>query len=140
MTKTKAVTCLCGSCHATYDPAQILWTALCHCESCRRATGAPVVGWFGVANGAWAWAGAPPQHFESTQGRLRYFCGTCGSPMGFQSTRWPGEFHFLAATMESPQDYTPHLHCWTGEHLGWLQIDDDLPRYHASAPGNADEI
>jgi len=131
---TPKTRCLCGATRAKFDAHQILWSALCHCESCRRAAGAPVVGWFGVANGAWSWAGAPPSEFESSPGVVRRFCTTCGSPVAFSSERWPGETHFPAASLENPEDFDAQLHCWTQDQMDWLKIEDALPNYAQSAP------
>ncbi len=131
---TDQTRCLCGATRATFDPSQVLWTTLCHCESCRRATSAPVVGWFGVANGAWAWAGAPPGEYESSPNTFRNFCTTCGSPMAFRSDRWPGETHFPAVTLENSETYVPQSHCFNDERVPWLTTKDDLPKYAQSAP------
>ena len=54
--------------------------------------------------------------------------------MSFESTRWPGELHLYAASLDDPEAYTPELHCHHDEHLSWLKTSDDLPRYGASAP------
>lgn len=129
---TPTVHCHCGATRAEFHPTAINWQGLCHCGDCRRSTGAPVVGWFGVANGSWAWAGAPPQDYISSPGVTRHFCGTCGTSMGFYSTRWPDEIHFLGATLENPEDFKPTFHVYRGEHLPWLNINDSLKTFNHS--------
>lgn len=129
----KSNRCLCGSTKVDYDATKLNWQGLCHCDSCRRTSGAPVVGWFGVANGAWAWAGAPPAVHHSSQDVTRYFCKTCGSPMAYASDRWPGEIHFTAATMDRPEEFDPQSHFYCDEHLGWLKISDSLEKFPQTA-------
>lgn len=124
--------CLCGAVRYTLSgPPK--WTALCHCESCRRAASAPVVAWMGFEPSQVTWEGERA-FYRSSDIAKRGFCAECGSPMSFESTRWPGEVHLYAASLDDPSEYTPQLHCHHDEHLAWLPIKDDLPRYAASAP------
>lgn len=124
--------CLCGAVRYVLSvPPK--WTALCHCDSCRRATSAPVVGWMGFPTDSVTWDG-PRTTYKSSAHARRSFCPTCGSQMSFESTRWPGELHLYAVSLDDPTLYVPQLHCYTDEHLGWLEISDDLPRH----PGSAD--
>lgn len=111
--------CLCGATRYAFDPAAVRWQGLCHCETCRRATGAPVVGWLGVRDGGWSWQGQAPGRYASSPGVTRCFCTTCGTPMSYASTRWPDETHFLAATLSDPADYHPTAEFFTAERLEW---------------------
>lgn len=123
--------CLCGAVRyqLTSSPK---WTALCHCESCRRAASAPVVAWMGFRPDDVHWSGTR-QSYRSSAHASRSFCPTCGSPMSFESARWPGEIHLYGASLDTPEAYAPQLHCYTDEHLGWLKIVDDLPQFSGSA-------
>lgn len=123
--------CLCGSVRY-HLMAQPKWTALCHCDSCRRACSAPVVAWMGFAPEDVVWSGAR-SFYNSSAIATRGFCTTCGTQMSFESTRWPGELHLYAASLEDPTQYVPQLHCHTGEALEWLHMVDDLPRHERSA-------
>ena len=120
--------CLCGATRYAFDPAAIQFQAICHCASCRRAAGAPFVGWIGVTDGAWTWTGTPPATFASSPGVTRTFCATCGTPLTYASTRWPGETHFSAATLSDPTAFRPTLHVNHDEALPWAAGDDTLPR------------
>ncbi|MEM6385178.1 MAG: GFA family protein [Pseudomonadota bacterium] len=123
--------CLCGA--IRYElTGKPKWTALCHCESCRRAASAPVVAWMGYQLARVAWIGTR-SFFNSSAHAKRSFCPTCGSPMSFESTRWPGEIHLYGASLDDPEAYAPELHCYTEEHLSWLTVADDLPRFARSA-------
>jgi len=128
--------CLCGRVRYLV-PKTPEWTALCHCESCRRASSAPVVAWMGYRAIDVRWSGER-SFFKSSDIATRGFCGHCGTPMSFESTRWPGETHLYAASLDDPNAYHPELHCHHAEHLSWLDVADDLPRYPASAPAEVD--
>ena len=73
--------CLCGAVRFEFAGAP-LWAGYCHCESCRRATGAPVAAFIGVQQSAVSFSGEPPSVFPSSPGVERWFCGACGSPAG----------------------------------------------------------
>jgi len=73
----------------------------------------------------------------SSEIATRSFCATCGSPMSFESTRWPGEIHLYGASLDAPETFVPQLHCHCDEHLEWLKLSDDLPRFAATAEPDA---
>ena len=123
--------CQCGAVRysATSAPK---WTALCHCESCRRAASAPIVAWMGFETGHINWTGTL-SFYRSSKIATRGFCPTCGTQMNFESTAWPGEIHLYAASLDDPDAYTPQLHCHHGEALAWLHVQDNLPRFAGTA-------
>ncbi|MGX9357478.1 GFA family protein [Roseobacteraceae bacterium S113] len=123
--------CLCGALRYS-APAHPLWTCLCHCESCRRAASAPVVAWMGFDATGVSWTGARA-FYASSPHVTRSFCPACGTQMSFESQDWPGELHLYAASLEDPARFQPQMHCHHAEHLGWLEITDDLPRYAQTA-------
>ncbi|MBV8208462.1 MAG: GFA family protein [Burkholderiaceae bacterium] len=120
--------CLCGAVRfaATGEP---LWVAHCHCESCRRATSAPMATYVGFAASQVAWSGEAPEIFRSSPGVQRSFCRRCGSPMSYASEGSPGEIHLFAASFERPETLAPSVHVFAGEQLPWLQMADGLPRF-----------
>ncbi len=131
MTPPYSGRCLCGAVTYRCD-APPHWQMHCHCESCRRATGAAFASFFGVADGTWAWTGVPPATFTSSPGVTRQFCATCGTPMGYRADRFPGEQHFYAGTLDDPARYTPSAHVHFAEHLPWANLHDTLPRHDRS--------
>lgn len=130
--------CLCGKVRVSFDPDGITWRGHCHCDSCRRACSAPMTTFFGVRNSAWRWTGEAPGVFRSSAGVSRYFCQTCGSPMGYSALHWPDETHFYAASLEDPSDFTPESHAYWSERLPWIHLNDDLPRHSDGSPGKTD--
>jgi GNAT superfamily N-acetyltransferase len=121
--------CLCG---AVRFRAQLptKWVAHCHCTYCRRAHGAAFVTWAGFRSEQFALepGSAQPVWHASSRGARRGFCGTCGSPMLFESSRWPGETHVARSLFSDPLDKSPSVHVFYESHVPWLQVDDGLPR------------
>ncbi|MGI9349475.1 MAG: GFA family protein [Amylibacter sp.] len=130
--KTQKGRCACGK--IRYQVMGVpKWTALCHCEDCRRACSAPIVAWMGYTPDAVKWFGELKSRSSSDNG-VRSFCPDCGSQLSFVSSRWPGEIHLYAITLDDPTNYSPDLHCYTSEHLDWLPIDNAIPKFPKSAP------
>ncbi|MEM6693306.1 MAG: GFA family protein [Pseudomonadota bacterium] len=109
------------------------WSMHCHCKSCRRATGSPMASFFGIGRGQVTWTGTRA-FYKSTPGVTRGYCGSCGTPLFYMSTRWPGEVHILAATLDDPSLYRPTAHVHWAERLPWLTVSDDLPKHAGMAP------
>ena len=98
--------CLCGQ--VTFEFAgSPIWCGHCHCESCRRATASPFTTWIGVRRDTCRFTGVEPVVRQSSAGARRSFCRNCGSPVAFESERWPEETHLYAALLERPEDVTP---------------------------------
>ena len=75
--------------------------------------------------------------FASSPGVERGFCAACGTPLTYESDRFPGETHFYISTLDDPQSLPPAFHVFYEERIGWLEIADNLPR-HATVTGRAD--
>ena len=122
-------TCLCGAVRfrATL-PSK--WIAHCHCTYCRRAHGAPFVTWAGFPTEQFSFEpdSHSPSWYESSPGAKRAFCTQCGSPLFFQSTRWPGEMHIARSLFVDPLDKNPSAHVFYETHVPWLEIGDSLPK------------
>jgi len=119
--------CLCGQ--VTWRaPGPVAWTAICHCESCRRATSAPFVPWLGVADRGLDWAGPVAVH-RTSAGVDRGFCDRCGTPLFYRNpVRWPGETHICALTRDDPAAFVPELHVYYDERLAWVEMRDGVPK------------
>ncbi|RPI13842.1 MAG: GFA family protein [Lysobacterales bacterium] len=122
--------CLCGA--VRYRIAlPPKWVAHCHCSMCRRAQGAGFVTWVGVPEGAFMLeSGADVlSHYKSSPAAVRSFCSRCGTPLFFQSTRWPGEMHVTLATLDSADGLEPQAHSYWSVHAEWADWRGrELPR------------
>lgn len=101
----------------------------CHCESCRRAAGAPFVVWCTVERG----------HFRVTRGELaehassprvvRGFCAQCGTSITYTHEARPNEIDVTVVTLDDPDPVVPRRHLWVRDKLPWVVIDDGLPQF-----------
>ena len=75
--------CMCGAVRyeASGDPVSVIF---CHCESCRRHTGAPVVALAGFKLEQVRFTLGERATYESTPGVQRGFCGRCGTPLTWE--------------------------------------------------------
>lgn len=113
--------CLCGAVRFRVSgPPK--WMAFCHCESCRKHTGAPVSAYAGYENPVVAFVFGLPTYFESSPGVRRGFCAICGSTLTFEGDRWPGETHFHVGAFDAPEDFAPQGEAFPEERLSWLHI------------------
>jgi len=103
----------------------------CHCHSCRKHNGAPVVTLAGYKNDQVRFSGDQRKIYESSPGVGRAFCGYCGTPL-----TWEGEagdlgyfFEFHISTFDEPEKLVPTSHAFEPERIPWFDIADDLPRY-----------
>jgi hypothetical protein len=110
-----------------------LWCGHCHCESCRRNTASPFTTFVGVSTEAYRFTGEEPRVYLSSPGVRRFFCGDCGTPIAYQSDRFPGEIHFYAASLEDPGEMVPQFHVHWSEKLPWIALADILPRHDRSS-------
>ena len=120
--------CLCGKVRFEIKVAP-KWVGHCHCESCRRATGAPITTYVGYPVGSLRFITGAPRTFASSRGVKRGFCGDCGSPLTYQSEAYPGEVHLHISSLAEAADFQPQGHVFTREAMPWLKFDDGLPRY-----------
>ena len=110
--------CLCGSCQFVLTAAPN-WMGHCHCDSCRRGSGAAFVTWIGQENGCWIMEVTIPHTYESSPGITWGFCGTCGSRLFYRAEKYPNEVHFPAALLEDPNQIKPLDAYHIDEKLGW---------------------
>ena len=100
---------------------------------CRRSCAAPVTAFIGIPHDAVHWGGAAPKVYHSSEGVERLFCGACGTQMAYRTAQDRDNLHLYTATLENPVALPPRFHVYHAEHLGWLNINDSLPRFAGTA-------
>ena len=126
--------CLCGAVRWESDAVPVGMNH-CHCESCRRQSGAGVVTWLDLPGEGFRWTGEAPVAYGSSPGMTRRFCGTCGSPMSYENEAIPGEVHVMAAHLEDDAGFSPQEHVHWDERVRWLELADGLPRHEGLHAG-----
>ncbi len=117
--------CLCGAVRfvASGPPKGVYW---CHCQSCRRHSGAPVSVFVNFERAAYRVTKGEISKFESTPGRTtRGFCAKCGSTLTCESARLPGETHFHVGAFDEAERLQPRRHVFQEERLPWLHTGDE---------------
>jgi hypothetical protein len=123
--------CLCRA--VRYECATpIESVALCHCESCRRASGAHVVAWLTVRAAALHFTQGSPRDFASSQPVRRTFCPECGSPLTYRHQDSGDCVDVTVATLDDPSAVAPEYHVWMEDAVRWEPACDGLPRYRTS--------
>ena len=111
---------------------------VCHCSQCRRAQG------FAAAAAPVAAAGFRIERgretvveYESSPGKLRAFCGACGSPLYSRRTDAPGSLRLRLGTLDdAPAALHVEAHIFTGEAPGWAWPGEG-PAYPSVEPGRS---
>ena len=110
-----------------------IWVAHCHCADCRRATAAALATYAGFIKDKVRFTAEEPASYHSSPGVTRRFCPDCGTPISFESERWPEEIHLFVCTFDDPEGFEPRAHVYTAEQLSWLHLGDDLPRHEKTS-------
>ncbi len=120
--------CLCGGVRyeASGEPYHC---GYCHCVTCRRASGAPVVAWFSIKLAEFRIVRGEPQPFVSSDHAKRRFCGDCGSQLFFDDDRYPDEIDITTATLDEPGLVPPEFHLYERSRIHWVVFGDGLPRH-----------
>ena len=125
--------CLCGQVRYQVDAAP-LNTEYCHCSMCRRASGAPVLGFASFPASALVWLAGAPREYVSSPGAWRGFCPNCGGALTFRSTEGPARIAITLGSLDDPASLPPRQHIFEADRIAWLNIADSLPRYAADTP------
>lgn len=100
----------------------------CHCRSCRRASGAPLMAWAAYDRAGFEVVSGEPVVHVSSPGVTRTFCGRCGTSLTLTDERIP-EIYVAIASFDEPEATAPDIHIWRSHRLSWVETSDDLPRY-----------
>lgn len=123
--------CMCGEIRfAAKGP--VSWIGICHCASCRQATGGVLVAAAGFPRTAVTFTGKEPSTYASSPGVLRSFCAKCGTSLAYQNKLWPSDVHLFAGAFDEAEALQPEFHIFASERLGWLCLCDELPRFRTT--------
>ncbi len=124
--------CLCGAIRfeAVGEPTVVLH---CHCDRCRRFSGAAFLTGILFSSGSVSWATEKPALYPSSPDVDRGFCPRCGSSLTFQR---PGRIYVLVGSLDDPDSIDMSEartceanHVFAAEKISWIHVDDDLPQF-----------
>jgi hypothetical protein len=117
--------CLCGkvALEAIGAPSSV---AACHCQSCRKHTGAPAAVFADYLASQVSFTTVHPTLYESSTGVRRGFCEVCGSTISYQAENLPDMIHLHIGVFDVPEEFTPNANENTETKLPWLCVSTTL--------------
>ncbi|HET7272365.1 MAG TPA: GFA family protein [Rubrobacter sp.] len=120
--------CFCG--RVRYRVArEPLGSAICHCVSCRRTSGAQSVAWLTFPFDGFSFLSADPREYRSSPGVSRTFCESCGTSLTYRQDEDPDSIDVTTASLDLPDEFPPTRHIWLEDKVDWESVNDGLPRF-----------
>ena len=120
--------CHCGAVRYSVE-GEVKHSGVCHCETCRRTTGALSTAWVAFASSELSVEGEPASYFSS-EGIERQFCAKCGTSLFyFNEAMMPGVVDVLTVTLDDPQSCPPDAHVNMADAIGWEADLENLPKF-----------
>ena len=122
-----------GGCHCGAVRYEIkgepAYKAICRCNDCRRAAGAPMVGWAMIGQGQLKIEGRLKIYHSSPLGR-RHFCPECGTGLFYRNAEnLPGIVDTQVATLDDPDAIPAGVHVQVADRIGWMKDAHNLPEF-----------
>jgi hypothetical protein len=89
---------------AAGDPTD---ATLCHCRTCRKAAGAPLVAWVTFPARDFTIVTGEPIRYRSSPKVVRTFCGECGTPLTYAHTDFPSGIDVTVCSLDEPERFPP---------------------------------
>lgn len=126
--------CLCGA--VQYEADQLDGPiGHCHCHTCRKANAAAFNSFGSVNREHFRWLKGQDKlsSFESSRGKLRYFCSVCGSQLIADRQAQPYVI-LRVATLDDDPGVRPAAHIWTSHDVPWLGYGAEIPAFAELPP------
>jgi hypothetical protein len=123
--------CLCSATRFRIS-GEPVFSCICHCATCRRASAAQAVAWLTFDRGQVEILSGHPRTYRSSQGVARQFCGTCGSQLFYESLTRPATIDITTASLDNPSLFPPTLEVWLEHRVSWQTANKDLAQYPRS--------
>lgn len=125
--------CACGA--MRYEVAgECSNSMVCHCRSCRRAAGAPVVAWVTFPTSGFRFTQGVPAQFHSSAPVVRTFCPACGTPLTYVHEKYAGVIDVTSCSLDEPGKFPPTHHSWLSHDVSWVRFGDGLPGFQEFRP------
>ncbi|MGH8193649.1 MAG: GFA family protein [Woeseiaceae bacterium] len=124
--------CLCGSIRYRITGQPVV-LSLCHCRSCRLASGGPTLAWTVVRLSNFTLLSGKLTRFRSSPSVVRTFCCSCGTALTYQRDSWPNTIDVTTATLDEPDEFAPAKEIWVDHKLSWEPLIDAIPHFPGSS-------
>ena len=125
--------CLCGNIRYRSLKAPV-FASHCHCQLCRRHSGALFATHLGLPVNGFTWLQGKPTYWRSSPAFERGFCATCGSTVAARYLDDPSIHVIPAGTLDDVEKVTADRHIMTESQVSWLKLEDNLPRHARLSP------
>lgn len=126
--------CLCGAIRYEAE-GPFNSVSICHCRSCRLASGSPTVSWFVLPCSRFRWLQGMPRLFASSPPVKRGFCSQCGTQLTYQHTDAPSEIEVTTLSLDEPGQVQPTREIWFSERVAWVPVNAMLEHYSQESTG-----
>ena len=126
--------CLCGEIRYEAE-APFKSVRVCHCRSCRLASGAPTVSWFVLPRTRFRWLRGTPTLFPSSPPVKRGFCGQCGTQLSYQHADAPADIELTTLSLDEPGQAPPTREIWLSERVAWVPVNPKIEHYSHESTG-----
>jgi hypothetical protein len=130
--------CQCGAVRYEASGA-CLNSMVCHCRSCRRAAGAPVVPWVTFPQSGFRLTRGAPKEFRSSPPVVRTFCAACGTPLTYRHSDYADAIDISTCSLDEPERFPPTHHSWLSHDVSWVKFGDGLPAFSGFRPSSSDQ-
>lgn len=120
--------CFCGDIRFEVSEP-LLYSAFCHCESCRRASGGAYVPWTTFRKAAFRFLSGELSTYHSSPGVTRGHCARCGTSLTYEHADRQGQIDVVLTAFDDPSKFEPVAHIFVDDKLDCVHIADGLPRY-----------
>jgi hypothetical protein len=125
--------CACG--RIRYEAGgEPLFSVICHCRDCQRASGTGGVPVMGVTKAGFTVKGEPAQ-FAGTGGSgqpaIRHFCPACGSLLFGTPQSAPGMVTLYVGSLDDPHQFQPQQAIFTRDRPHWARLATTLTEFPA---------
>jgi hypothetical protein len=132
--------CLCGAIAYEVDaPASAI--NYCNCGKCRKASGSAFAANVSVPRDAFRWVRGQDavRSYESSPGKVRRFCGQCGSPLiAERPATAAAPVRLRIGCLDSPIPNPAFIgHIWRSEASDWFDPKQPMPEWPEFAPPQA---
>lgn len=127
--------CYCGA--VKYESTgKMLRFVNCHCPDCRKFTGSAFNSVLVVEDTGFSLTSGDAHlgQFQSSPGKFRSFCTTCGCHVFSRAANRPGTVFIRAGSLDDDPGIKPQCHIWVKAKAPWHDIGDALPQYAEGLP------
>ena len=124
--------CLCGGVRYRVSGLPTS-SSVCHCRSCRLASGAPAVGWVVFDAKNFQLLQGHPAARHSSPPVVRSFCPRCGTPISYRHDSDPSVVELTTATLDHPELFPPTHEIWHEHKLTWMPVNSGIPHHRHSS-------